>query len=103
LEARERKPDVPVVQERTADFVFIRYIGFPEMEGNRALLKEWADYVSAQLSAGADAFVFCHSPNNLVAPYLARELHGLVAKNVDIPPLPWDVIDTDTLEQGKLF
>ena len=103
LEARERKPDVPVLQERTADFVFLRYIGYPEMEGNQALLEEWADYVSSQLSAGADAYVFCHSPNNLVAPHLCREFHGLVSKNVDIPPLPWDAVDSENLEQGKLF
>ncbi len=103
LEARERKPDVPVFQERTADFVFIRYIGFPELDGNRALLGEWANYVSSQLSAGADAFVFCHSPNNLVAPYLCREFHRLVSSDVNIAPLPWDEIDSNTLEQGKLF
>ncbi|MEW6405221.1 MAG: DUF72 domain-containing protein, partial [Chloroflexota bacterium] len=96
-------PDVPVLQERTADIVFIRYIGFPEMEGNQALLEEWAGYVSSQLSAGADAYVFCHSPNNLVAPYLARALHGLVSRNVPLPPLPWDTLDSDSLEQGKLF
>ena len=29
LEARERKPGVPVVPERTADFIFVRYIGHP--------------------------------------------------------------------------
>jgi len=103
LEARASKPDVPVLQERTADFVFIRYIGFPEMEGNRALLEEWANYVSSQLSAGADAYVFCHSPNNLVAPYLCREFHQLVSRNVNIPSLPWAAVDSDTLEQGRLF
>ncbi len=103
LEARERKPDVPVFQERTADFTFLRYIGHPQMGPNRPLLEEWADYVSVQLKAGADAFVFCHSPNNLIAPHLAREFHHLVEKKIDIAPLPWGDVESDSFEQGKLF
>jgi len=103
LEARERKPDVPVFQERTTGFVFLRYIGHPDIEQNRRLLEEWAVYLASQLKAGADAYVFCHSPNNLAAPYLCRELHHLVAGKVTIPPLPWNEIQSDTFEQGQLF
>ena len=103
LEARERKPDVPVFQERTADFVFLRYIGHPEMEQNTPLLKEWAGYLSSQLKAGADAFVFCHSPDNLIAPHLCRELHKRIGEKVTISPLPWDEIKPDIPEQGRLF
>ena len=49
LEARERKPDVPVVPKRTADFIFIRYIGHPEIEVNSPYLEEWGEYVISQL------------------------------------------------------
>jgi uncharacterized protein YecE (DUF72 family) len=103
LEARERKPDVPVFEERTTDFTFLRFIGHPEFEQNRPLVKEWADRLSSQLSAGNDAFVFCHSPDNLAAPYLCREFHQRVADRIRIQPLPWDDIQSDTLEQGELF
>ena len=103
LEARERKPDVPVVPKRTSDFVFVRYIGHPEMEINRPLLEEWGKYFSSQMKTGADVFMFCHSPDNLIAPYLCRELHQRVAKDVDIPPLPWDEIKPDIPEQPSLF
>ena len=103
LEARERKPDVPVIPERTADFVFIRYIGHPEMDYNVAFLDEWAEYLVAQLQAGANAYVFCHSPDNMIAPYLCRELHQRIAAQVTIPPLPWDEIDSTTFQQGRLF
>ena len=41
LEARERKPDVPVVPKRTSDFIFVRYIGHPQMDVNIPLLGEW--------------------------------------------------------------
>ena len=74
LAACERKPNVPILPDRTADFIFLRYIGHPQMEQNESLLDEWADYVASQLSAGADAYVFCHSPENLTAPYLCRNV-----------------------------
>lgn len=103
LQARARKPDVPVFQEHTADFVFLRYIGHPEIGQNKSLLEEWASYLASQLKVGADAYVFCHSPDNLVAPYLCRELHQRVAEKINIPLLPWDGIQSNTFEQGRMF
>lgn len=102
LEARERKPDVPVVPKRTSDFVFVRYIGHPQMEVNRPLLEEWGRYFASAMKAGADVFMFCHSPENLIAPYLCKELHRLVAAQMRIMPLPWND-SGEELEQGKLF
>ena len=103
LEARERKPNVPVIPERTANFVFIRYIGHPQETYNMTLLAEWADYLISQLREGADAYIFCHSPDNMVAPYLCRHLHQYVAEQIDVLPLPWDETDATTFEQGRLF
>ena len=103
LEARNRKPNVPILPERTANFIFVRYIGHPQMETNQVFLAEWGAYVAEQLSAGADAYVFCHSPENLVAPYLCRELHRGVAKTVSVPQLPWQQVDLPNPEQGQLF
>ena len=103
LEARERKPDVPVIPERTADFVFIRYIGHPQLAYNAAFLDEWAGYLVSQLREGANAYIFCHSPDNMIAPYLCRELYQRVATQVTLPPLPWDETDATTLQQGRLF
>ena len=103
LEARERKPDVPVIPERTADFVFIRYIGHPQLAYNLALLDEWVEYLVSQLREGADVYFFCHSPDNMIAPYLCREVHQRVTKQFSIRPLPWDETDASTFEQGRLF
>lgn len=103
LAARQRKPDVPILPERTSDFIFLRYIGHPQIEQNYSLLEAWASYTASQLSAGADAYVFCHSPENLTAPYLCREFHRRVAEKIDIPPLPWDEADPKNFEQGELF
>jgi uncharacterized protein YecE (DUF72 family) len=103
LEARERKPDVPVVPQRTADFIFIRYIGHPEIEFNSPFLTEWGDYVVQQLKNDADVYMFCHSPNNFAAPYLCRKIYAQVEKEVDIPPLPWNELADEDYEQGQLF
>ncbi|HUE99681.1 MAG TPA: DUF72 domain-containing protein [Anaerolineales bacterium] len=103
LEARERKPDVPVIPKRTADFVFVRYIGHPQMDVNRPLLDEWGKYYVSEMKSGADVFMFCHSPDNFVAPDLCRELYQRVAGDVPIPRLPWDEIKPDEPEQPSLF
>jgi uncharacterized protein YecE (DUF72 family) len=102
LAARRRKPNLPVLPECTADFLFVRYIGHPKLEINKPLLEEWATYLVEQLKQGADAYVICHSPENLTAPWLARELHALVARKTAIPPLPWDLEDSATYEQSRL-
>jgi uncharacterized protein YecE (DUF72 family) len=101
--ARERKPDVPVVPTRTADFVFIRYIGHPDLKINDPFLDKWENYLSSELNGGADAYVFCHSPENITAPQIARELYHRVAQHVSLPPLPWDEINPDIAEQPRLF
>ena len=103
LEARERKPDIPVIPKRTADFVFVRYIGHPQMAVNSPLLGEWGIYFASQIQQGADVFAFCHSPDNLLAPDLCRELHRLVAHRMEIEPLPWDTLKPDVPEQPGLF
>jgi uncharacterized protein YecE (DUF72 family) len=103
LEARERKPDVPVVPKRTSDLIFVRYIGHPDIAVNNPYLKEWGDYFIPQLQEGADVYMFCHSPNNLAAPWLCRKLYAQVEKEVSLPPLPWNELDSENYEQGQLF
>ena len=103
LEARERKPDIPVVPKRTADFIFVRYIGHPDIEVNTLYLKEWGNYFIPRLQEGADVYMFCHSPNNLAAPWLCRKIYAQVEKDVDLPPLPWNEVDSENYEQGQLF
>jgi uncharacterized protein YecE (DUF72 family) len=100
---REQKPDVPVNPTRTTDFVFIRYIGHPDLAFNNPFLEEWEKYLTTQLKEGADAYVFCHSPENVTAPQIARELYHRVAQHVSLSPLPWDEIKPDMPEQPTLF
>lgn len=101
--ARERKPNVPLLPERTASFVLLRYIGHPDVEANAPLLDEWATRLAAWLREGASAYVFCHCPDETHSPLLCRELHRRVAARSQIDPLPWADADAPALEQGRLF
>lgn len=103
LEARERKPDVPVFLERTADFVFLRFIGHPELTQNFPMMDEWVEYLVNEMRQGANVFVFCHSPDNLIAPEICREFHRRIAAKINIPPLPWDEVKSDSPQQPSLF
>lgn len=103
LEVRDRKPDVPVFLERTADFIFLRFIGHPELAQNFPMIDEWVEYLVKEMKQGVTAFVFCHSPENLTAPEICREFHRRIATKIDIPPLPWDQIKSEVPEQPSLF
>jgi len=102
LQARERKPHLPIVSERTAPFTFLRYIGHPQMEQNAPFIEEWAEHLAGWLREGADAYVFCHCPDERLDPRLCREFHQRVSASVPIPPLPQSNLGSDA-GQARLF
>lgn len=103
LEARRQKPDVPVDPHPTTDFLFVRYIGHPEMEVNAPFLDEWAGRIAKALRSGSDAYVFCHSPETVAAPFVCRDLHTRLRRLIDIPALPWENLSQDRPEQQRLL
>lgn len=104
LQARQRKPDLPIFPVKTADFIFLRYIGHPQSELNIPFLDEWASYLADRLREGMEAYVFCHCPDESLDPWLCRQLHQRIAETgVPIPPLPWDSAGSSTAHQGRLF
>jgi uncharacterized protein YecE (DUF72 family) len=102
LQARLRKPNVPIVSEPTAPFTFLRYIGHPDLDHNAPFLDEWAGQLAGWLQEGLDCFVFCHCPDERQDPQLCRELHQRVAAKISIPPLPQGETDSQP-RQGQLF
>ena len=105
-QAQERKPDVPLLPERTASFAFVRYIGNPDVPANAPLLDEWADRMAGWLKEEATVFAFCHCPDETYSPQICRELHQRVAARVKIDPLPWDEADREApvnYTQASLF
>jgi uncharacterized protein YecE (DUF72 family) len=103
LEARQRKPDVPILTERTGPFGFLRYIGHPQFEHNAPFLDEWGETLAGWLQDGAEAYAFCHCPDERLDPWLCRQLYERVAAKLPLPPLPWDDADANTASQMSLF
>ncbi|HEY7417046.1 MAG TPA: DUF72 domain-containing protein [Ktedonobacteraceae bacterium] len=89
LEARERKPDLPLQVAVTTDFAFLRYIGHPEMEVNTPFFEEWAQHLGHWLKQGKTCYVFCHCPEEEQTPALCATLYQRVQALVPLPPLPW--------------
>jgi uncharacterized protein YecE (DUF72 family) len=103
LAARQRKPNVPVFPERTASFVFVRYIGHPLMEQNIPYIEEWSHYLVDWLRQDLRAYVFCHCPQEEIDPWLCRQFHRQVSASTPLPPLPWDEADAGIVTQPRLF
>lgn len=103
LQARQRKPHLPILPERTTSFTFLRYIGHPQMENNAEFIEEWAKHLAAWLDEGTDAYVFCHCPAEVLDPWLCRQFHQHVSARYPLPPLPWDAADADSARQERLF
>jgi len=103
LEARQRKPDLPIPSERTASFFFLRYIGHPQAESNALYLDEWSTNLATWLGEKTEAYVFCHCPDERLDPWLCRQLYQQVANNIPLPPLPWDNADSSAIRQERLF
>ncbi len=103
LAARQRKPDLPILPERTASFIFLRYIGHPQIELNAPYLEEWSSHLAGWLQSEAESYVFCHCPDERLDPWLCRELHRRVAGHIRLPALPWDEAEAGTAKQASLF
>ena len=103
LAARQRKPDLPVIPQRTASFVFLRYIGHPEMGPNESYIQEWSQHLGGWLQQGTRSYIFCHSPVEDIDPWLCRRFHEQVSAYTPLPPLPWDEVDKGTATQPRLF
>lgn len=104
LQARERKPDLPVHPAITADFVFLRYIGHPKSATNAPFLDFWADRLAQWLTRGITPYVFCHCPNEIHSPDICRELYQRVQRLSGLPDLPaFGEKGPAEIEQGRLF
>ncbi|MGI9607909.1 MAG: DUF72 domain-containing protein [Acidimicrobiales bacterium] len=94
------KPRVPVRAVATADRPVVRFIGQTEADANPAFWEPWVPTVARWIDAGRIPTFFVHTPDNLVAPELARRFHAAVAELVPgLTPLP----DAPTAANPELF
>jgi uncharacterized protein YecE (DUF72 family) len=103
LQARERKPDLPLQIALTADFAFVRYIGNPQMEINEPFLAEWAQILGQWLLEGKTVYGFCHCPFEKYSPSICAELYQQVRVVAPLPALPWPEPQELEPEQTRLF
>lgn len=107
MEARERKPDVPVHIALTTDFVLLRYIGNPSAAVNAPFLDTWARYLAQWHRQGITPYVFCHCPFTVHSPQICTSLYQKVADLTAIPPIQLPPGKEDTtftgLEQARMF
>jgi uncharacterized protein YecE (DUF72 family) len=89
IEAKRRKPKVPVRFTATNELPLLRFIGDPQNEVNYPVLRDWAQRVADWMCQGFTPFVFLHTPNDVLAPQLARDFHGFLQEQLpELPPLP---------------
>jgi uncharacterized protein YecE (DUF72 family) len=101
LQARERKPNLPLQIALTSDMAFVRYIGNPSMEANERFLAEWARKIGQWLTQDITVYTFCHCPFEERSPGICAELYKRVTAFVPLPPLP-ERTGTEP-EQTRLF
>jgi uncharacterized protein YecE (DUF72 family) len=103
LQARERKPDLPLQIALTADFAFVRYIGNPHVEINEPFLAQWAQTLGQWLLEGKTVYAFCHCPFEKYSPSICAELYQQVTTVAPLPALPWPEQQKAEPEQPRLF
>jgi uncharacterized protein YecE (DUF72 family) len=104
LQARERKPDLPLQIAVTTDFIFLRYIGHPRMEVNKTFLDSWARQLAQWIEDGLTLYVFCHCPFEVHSPAICSTLYEKVRALALLPPLPWQPDQPESgPEQARLF
>lgn len=103
LQARERKPSLPLQLAQTTDFTFVRYIGHPRMEVNEPLLDAWAQHMAGWLKRGITVYAFCHCPYEVYSPTICQELYRRVSSLAPVPSLPMQPEQGEQPEQATLF
>lgn len=94
--AKAKKPRVPLRRVATASEPFVRFVGDPIPENNRAALETWAGQLASWIGEGRSPFFFTHHPDEVFAPELGRilqqALHARVPSLPAPPPWPLDAM-----------
>lgn len=102
LEARHKKPDLPLHLEYTGEPPLLRVVFHPEADVNEPFLDEWAVRLAGWIARGVSPVFFVHTPSNLRTPELARDLHARVAARVELDALADFPGERGETAQGQL-
>lgn len=90
LHAQSKKPQVPPRPAALTRFPQVRLIGGPDLDANDRFVEQWATKVADWIEEGRTPYVFLHTPNNILAPDLARRFHRQLMKRLPgLPDLPY--------------
>ncbi|HEV7237441.1 MAG TPA: DUF72 domain-containing protein [Ktedonobacteraceae bacterium] len=103
LQARERKPNLPVKLNLTTDIAFVRYIGHSRMEVNEPFLNKWAQQLAQWIQQGITIYAFCHCPYEVHSPEICYALYRKVSALTPLPSLPSEPTGPGEAEQARLF
>ncbi|MEH6490814.1 DUF72 domain-containing protein [Halopseudomonas sp.] len=107
LEAKARKPRLPVHALALTAQPAVRFVGGMDNAANLAALQPWITKCAQWLEAGLRPLVFMHTPDNRLAPELARCFHQQLQRRLaDLPPMPvWpgEVEAAQQPQQAGLF
>ena len=98
--SQSRKPKLPVRWETTGQRPMVRFVGRNAIASVLRWQKEVAEKVALWISKGKRPYVFMHTPDDTLAPYLCRQFHQLLKEH--IPALP-DLTFPQKQEQIELF
>ena len=86
---RRQKPHLPRRLRALTDRPVVRFVGVDDPVATREGWAPWPPVIATWLDEGRSPTVFVHTPDNLVAPVLARQFHDDVrGLRPDLPPLP---------------
>ena len=107
LEAKQRKPRLPVHAIALSQRPSVRFIGGMDRDANWQALAPWLDKCVQWLQAGYQPMLFMHTPDNQMAPQLARDFYHALRERVPalapMPGWPGEREAAQTPQQAGLF
>lgn len=89
LHAQRRKPRLPIRAAAFTHAPHVRFIGHPDLAANDVFMAPWVQKVAAWLAEGRTPHVYLHTPDNQLAPDLARRFHQQLGEFwPNLPELP---------------
>lgn len=88
LEAKKKKPEVPVRFINTGSRPLVRFVGSNDPVANEPYLKEWAIVVADWIKEGLHPYIFTHTPDKVSQPANAKRFHQLLSDLIDADPMP---------------
>ena len=103
LHAQSKKPRVPPRPAAFTQSPQVRFIGRPELQANDPYLKPWVEKVAGWIEEGRTPYVFLHTPDNHLAPELARRFHQQLTERLPGLPALAQLHQPQTVEQLGLL